>query len=96
MRIKQIEYTSAIGNYKRKHTLFFDADVMTEQDALNEVYYRYLECGCYNPEFIGHYITIPETKMPFLAALIKEEKEKAREEGFEAGQANMLEAGYHL
>ena len=94
MKIHQMEFTSAIGSYESKYTMFFDGDVMTEQDALNEAYYP--ECGCHNSEFIGHYITVPEAKMPFLVALVKAEKEKAREEGFTAGQNNMLEAGYHL
>lgn len=94
MKMCQMEFTSAIGSYERKYTMFFDSEVMTEQEALNEAHYA--EGGCHNPEFIGHYIIVPEAKMPFFVTLVKAEKEKAREEGFEAGQNNLLEAGYHL
>ena len=94
MTLTQINFTHAIGPYEKEYTMFFDSDVMTEEEALKECHYP--EAGCHDINKRGHFLIVDEKELEFLKALVKSEKDKSREEGFEAGQNNMLDAGYHL
>ena len=94
MTLVQINFTRALGPYEKEYTMFFDSDVMTEEEALKECHFA--DGGCYNIKNLGHFLIVDEKELEFLKALVRSEKDKAREEGFEAGQNNMLEAGYHI
>lgn len=94
MKLTQINFTQAIGPYEREYTMFFDSEAMTEEEALKEC--NYVGGGCHDVNNLGHFLIVDEKQLEFLKALVRSEKDKAREEGFEAGQQNMLEAGYHM
>ena len=94
MTLKQINFTQALGPYEREYTMFFDSDAMTEEEALKECHYA--GGGCHNVKNLGHFLIVDEKQLEFLKALVRSQTDKAHEEGFEAGQNNMLEAGYHM
>lgn len=94
MKFAMINCTYSTGPYEREYTMFFDSDFMTEEEALRECHYP--DAGCHDVNNVGHFLIVGEKELEFLKALVRSEKDKSYEQGFEAGQNNMLEAGYHL
>ncbi len=98
MNLKQLDFTMECGGREDHYSMFFDGDAMTEDQALLEAHYA--DGGCHDPKLLEHFLIVPEYKMKFLKALVRDEKDKSyvegRDQGYQDGQQSMLEAGYVL
>ena len=98
MNLMQLNFTLENGGVEVPYIMFFDGDKMSEDEALKEAYYA--DGGCHDPKLLKHFLIVPEYKMDFLKALVRDEKDKSyeegRDQGYQDGQQSMLEAGYEL